>query len=190
MLRQLAGMGQLSRQTRVWSDGMQDWVAAGQIPGLLPATPVGATQYPDSATAGSGADKLPDSLCRTAMASRTWATFIAIAALVHAGLLVLGGLWWFIQSNGIPLVVAVGVYFIIGAVVSAVGGILLLGYASALGQLTHGKVARVMETAMDKLRVFWTYAGIVLIVQLAFAIFFAIWVAAVVGTVNKFGSLP
>jgi hypothetical protein len=72
-----------------------------------------------------------------------------------------------------------GLFWIINGFVVAVGGVLLANYASRLGSLTYGKAPILLENALERLRAFWMYVSIVLIVALAFILFFVIWIMAI-----------
>jgi hypothetical protein len=141
------------------------------------------------ADTSQNADSLADSLCKVASASRPWVVFLAITAFVYAGLCLLIGLFALVggADRGIPPMVAMGLFWIIDSAVVATGGILLLNYASRLSSLGYGKNSKILESALDRLRVFWMYVSIVLIVILAFLVFFAIWVFAVGVSINRWG---
>ena len=179
-LRQLLATGQIGRDSVVWHDGMSQWVAATQVPGLISAAvlPVAVRHEVDSPR---DADVLAESLCKVASASRPWVGFLTITAFVYAGLCLLIGLFALVggADRGIPPMVAMGLFWIIDSAVVAAGGILLANYSSRLSSLGYGKSSKVLENALDRLRVFWMYVSIVLIVILAFLVFFAIWVFAV-----------
>lgn len=55
MLQMLASTGQLAQDDLVWSDGMQEWTAAGRVPGLArsAAAPSAAMSVPAPASAGA-----------------------------------------------------------------------------------------------------------------------------------------
>jgi hypothetical protein len=78
-----------------------------------------------------------------------------------------------------------GLFWIIDSAVVATGGILLLNYANRLNSLCYGKSSTILESALDRLRTFWIYVSIVLIVILAFLVFFAIWVFAVGASIAR-----
>ena len=82
-------------------------------------------------------------------------------------------------DRGVAPLVATGLFLIIESVVIATGAILLLNYANRLSSLQYGRSSKVLESALDKLRAFWVYVSIVLIVILAFLAFVVIWVLAV-----------
>ncbi len=179
-LRQMLAVGQLDSEALVWNDSMPQWIAASQIPGLLP--------MPAMNRAGRGAGEAPhvsvdgmESLCKAARASRPWALFLAITAFVYAALCIFSGFLMLVQGadKGIPVAVALGLFWIVSGAVTAVGGILLSNYANRLASLTYGHSARVLESAMDRLKTFWMFVSIVLIVTLAFILFFTIWIFAI-----------
>ena len=107
--------------------------------------------------------------------------FLAITAFAYAGLWILLGLLMLVQGagKGNPFLVATGLGWMISGIVTATGGILLTSYANRLASLTYGKECKVLESAMDRLKTFWIFVSIVMIVTLAFAVFLLIWVFAV-----------
>jgi hypothetical protein len=180
VLRQILATGQLDSDALVWNDGMPQWVAASQVPGLIPR----ATVDRGTRIAGdysSVSDVGMESLCKAARASRPWALFLAITAFVYAALCIFSGFLMLVQGadKGIPVAVALGLFWIVSGAVTAVGGILLSNYANRLASLTYGHSARVLESAMDRLKTFWMFVSIVLIVTLAFILFFSIWIFAI-----------
>jgi len=187
VLRQLLASRELAPSSLVWRSGMQSWMAASEVPGLIPAAAVPASVYTDD-TDHKASDSHFESLYKTAASSRPWVTFLAVTAFVYSGLWLLLGfcaLAWGADKGG-PPVVAAGLFWIINAVVVAVGGILLAGYANRLGSLHYSKSPIILERALEQLRIFWTYISIVLIVVLAFVLFFAIWFWAIATSMPRF----
>ena len=159
---------------------MPQWVAASQVPGLMPMPAMNRA----ARGAGDGSrasEEGMQSLFKAAAASRPWVLFLAITAFVYAGLCVLLGFLMLVQGaeKGVPPLVAMGLFWMISGVVTAAGGALLLNYANRLGSLTYGHSCKVLESAMDRLKTFWMFVSIVLIVTLAFIGFFTVWVFAI-----------
>jgi hypothetical protein len=179
VLREMLASGQLDCDALVWNESMPQWAAASQIPGLIPKQAVNRGMQGGGRS--PGADNDMASLCKAAAASRPWALFLAITAFVYAILCTLCGFLLLANgaNKGFPPLVAMGLFWVIGGVVNATGAILLLNYANRLGSLTYGASAKVLESAMNRLKVFWMFLGIVLIVTLAFLVFFTIWVFAI-----------
>ncbi len=179
-LRQMLITGQLDSKALVWNDGLPQWVAASQIPGLIPIRVMNSGSPATSDGPQESQDGMA-SLCKAAAASRPWALFLAITAFVYAGLCILFGFLMLVRGadKGLPPLVAMGLFWIVSGVVTAAGGILLSNYANRLGSLTYGPSCQVLEIAMDRLKTFWMFVGIVLIVTLAFIGFFTIWVFAI-----------
>ena len=179
-LRQMLAIGQLDAEALVWNDSMPQWVAASQIPALMP-TPVRNRGARGVDEHSAGSDDGLESLCKAARASRPWALFLAITAFVCAGLYILLGFLMLVlgADKGNPISVASGLFWIVSGAVTATGGTLLSNYASRLASLTYGHSAKVLETAMDRLKTFWMFVSIVLIVTLAFIGFFTIWAFAI-----------
>ncbi len=107
--------------------------------------------------------------------------FLAITAFVYAGLCIFLGFLMLIQGadKGVPFLVAAGLFWMVSGVVTATGGILLSNYANRLASLNYGHASKVLESAMDRLKTFWMFVSIVLIVTLAFIGFFTIWIFAI-----------
>ncbi len=128
-----------------------------------------------------GSEDDVESLCKAAKASRPWALFLAITAFVYAGLCILLGFLMLVHGadKGLPPLVAMGLFWIVSGAVTAAGGILLSNYANRLASLTYGHSCKVLESAMDRLKTFWMFVSIVLIVTLAFIGFFTIWMVAI-----------
>ena len=180
VLRQMLVIGQLDGNTLVWAEGMAQWTVASQVPGLAPAP---AMNRPARLAGQHAAEPGEDmgGLCKAAMASRPWALFLAIVALVLAALSLLSGFFMLVHgaTSGNPFSVAMGLFVIISGAVNGAGGILLASYATRLSSLTYSPSATVLESAMERLKSFWMFVSIVLIVHLAFLGFFLIWALAV-----------
>lgn len=177
VLRQMLAAGQLDFATRVWNDSMPQWAAASQVLGLIPMPAIiRATQG-----GSEGLDDDVEGLCKAAVASRPWTLFLAITAFVYAGLCILFGFLMLVHGadKGFPPLVAMGLFWIVSGVVTAAGGILLSNYANRLASLAYGPSCKVLESAMGRLKTFWMFVSIVLIVTLAFIGFFTIWILAV-----------
>ena len=139
----MLAIGQLDSETLVWNDSMPQWVAASQIPGLIPMPAMSrGTQGGGERSPGSEDDMA--SLCKAAMASRPWAMFLAITAFVYAGLCILLGFLMLVHGadKGLPPAVALGLFWMVSGAVTAAGGILLSNYANRLASLTYGHVPR------------------------------------------------
>ena len=177
-LRMLLATGQLDSNSLVWNDSMPQWSPAFQVPGLVPAAGTSRTHGSNDRESASAEGMA--SLCKAAHASRPWALFLGITAFVYAGLLMLVGFIFLVQGaeHGIPPVVAMGLFWIINGAVTAAGGILLINYANRLASLIYSSSCKVLESAMDRLRTFWMFISIVLIVVLAFIGFFVVWMLA------------
>jgi hypothetical protein len=189
LLRQMLATGQLEATALVWADGVPQWVAAAQIPGLVPPAVVhrgpqgGGDREP-------AADDSLESLCNAARASRPWALFLAVTAFVYACLCILFGFVLVVQGadRGAPPAVAMGLFSMVSGVVTAAGGILLSSYASRLASLTYRPSCTILASAMERLKTFWMFVSICLIVTLAFIGFFTIWIFAMgVGLAHYIG---
>jgi hypothetical protein len=90
-------------------------------------------------------------------------------------------------SRGLAVLVASGVTGIIVGGIAATGGVLLAGYAARLASLAYSNSGKVLESALDRLRTFWVFVSIVLIVALAFVAFLIIWLFAIGVSLSHFG---
>ena len=192
LLQQMITVGQVGSNTLVWTDGMTEWVAAGQVSGLAKppvVRPLDRSASDQSAEERStDGDTLPLSLCRAATGSRPWVQFIAVIAFVYGGLSVLGGIFLLIEgaNKSLPPVVASGLFSLIYGAVATAGGFLLTNYGNRLGSLHYSKSPTILEKALDALKGFWIYVSIFLIVLLAFVVFVVVWVVAIGGTWDVF----
>jgi len=180
VLRQMLVVGQLDSNSLVWNDSMPQWAAVSQVPGLIPMAAMNREMRGTSDRSQVADDGL-EKLCKAASASRPWALFLAITAFVYAGLCILLGFLMLVHGadKGLPPVVAMGLFWIVSGAVTAAGGILLSNYANRLASLNYGHSCKVLESAMDRLKTFWMFVSIVLIVTLAFIGFFTIWMLAI-----------
>ena len=183
-LQQALASGSISPDDMVWAEGMSQWVPARQVPGLSPA-PAGPWLQqgeggPMNGTAGHK-DELPMSLCKSATNSRPWVIFLAVFSFIYGGLAVLSGILYLIlgAKEHSPPVVAGGLFSLIFGVDAAAGGFLLLDYASRVGSSAPSYPCYRLRKALHRLRTFWIYVGINLIVLLAFSVFGIVWAIAV-----------
>ncbi|MGA2253380.1 MAG: DUF4339 domain-containing protein [Thermoguttaceae bacterium] len=175
VLRQLLLTGQLDSEALVWNEGMSQWAAASQIPGLVSL--VSRTARPSSGSS-QASDADVQSLCNAACASHPWVMFLSITAFVYAVLCVATGFLILVHgaNRGLPPLVALGLFWIASGVIHSVGGILLINYASRLSGLRYRSNCKDLENSMYRLKTFWMFVSIVLIVILAFIGFLTIWI--------------
>ena len=180
VLRQMLATGQLDEDALVWNDGMAQWMPAAEVAGLLPRSAVDR-QTGRGGTRRYEADDGLEDLCRSAAASRPWALFLAITAFIYAGLSIFGSFLMLVggADKGIPGAVASGFFGVVVGVVTVIGGALLASYAGRLGSLSYRPSSRILQSAMDRLKTFWMFVSIVLIVILAFFAFVIIWLLAI-----------
>jgi hypothetical protein len=186
LLKQLLASGQLPPETVVWREGMGQWTAVTLVAELVSSAATAAPRR--RSDQGLSTDEvLDDNLCKMACASQPWSRFLAITAFVYAGVEAILGFLMLVSGadHGAPPLVAMGLFWLINSVVVAVGGVLLINYANRLGGLDYGKSPRILTNALDKLRLFWMYVSIVLIVILAFIVFFTIWVIAIGASIAR-----
>ena len=182
----MVDQGLLTPQVMIWCEELSDWTAASQVPGLL-TTVARQAATPRQPAGGAAADDLDTALIVAATGPRPWVMFIAVTAFVYAVLWVLSGFVAVVSGadKGIPLVVASGLFCIINGIVAAVAGILLINYANRLGSLNLTRSPRILESALDKLKAFWIFVSVVLIVALGFFLVFGIWGFAIASSVPR-----
>lgn len=186
-LQQALATGNLAGDDIVWAEGMPQWVAARQVPGLLPFQGTASPQSGYAAVSSGTPDAqltLPATLCKAAVSARPWLLFVAIVAFIWAGLSIAGGILLLIAGakEHVSVVVAQGLFAIIFGVDYAAGGLLLLNYASRVGGLRYGPHPIVLEKSLDSLRTFWLFVSINLIIFMAFVGVLFIWGLAIGST--------
>ena len=190
MMRSMAMSGQLSPDDLVWTDGMGDWQAGRNVPGIewphigaasaVPTTSHHATdQYSNKPKQDV---ELPESLARSAVGARSWVIFVSIVLFLLAGLLVLSGMGLIVEGgrNSRNQSVSAGIFSLLTAVVIAVGAFMLINYGSRLSGLRFSPAPILLERALDSLRNFWMYVGICLIVWLVFLVVIIVFGAAMI----------
>ena len=184
-LRQMVAWGQLVPQVMVWNEELTHWTPATEVPGLL--APESLPMATIRAIEDPAADDLPEGVVKTARDARPWVLFLAVTAFVYAVIWILQGFLAVAggAEKGVPLIVAGGIFSIITGAVVGVGGMLLLNYAGRLSSLNYSKKACVLESALKKLNTFWAYVGVVLVVLLAFLLFFVIWLVALGSSLSR-----
>jgi hypothetical protein len=183
-LQQTLASGNLGPDDIIWAEGMPQWLPARQVPGLLPtqATPWPQQTGGSSAVGtGDGKGELSASVCKSALASRPWVTFIAIVLFVHAGLAIVAGIFALVvgAKGQQPAMVAWGLFSLLGGVDYAAGGLILSSYATRVGSLRYSAHPVVLEKVLDTLRTFWIFVSLNLIVLLAFLVFGSVWAFAI-----------
>ena len=73
---------------------------------------------------------------------------------------------------------------VVWAVVVGVGAGFLMSYCGRIGSLLMYKQQRNLEEVLSAAKVFWQYAGIVLIVSLTALVLILVWLVAVAGSLS------
>ncbi len=185
-LQQLAALGQLAPGDLVWCEGMAEWTPAQSVPGLLPAQASTSsedvpqkksTRRVDDECADEG--KLTDHLARSAADAQAWVMLIAVFGYVYAGLMILGGMLLLlgIADNQLNAgFLGTVLMWLLYAGVTITGSVLLSLYHNAMSRFIQTRSEKQLDLAMRRLRSFWVFAGIVLIVITANIIIGAIFV--------------
>jgi GYF domain 2 len=177
-LQLLCASGQIAAADLVWSDGMPAWMPASHVPGLIRAAATATAFEPTSDRADRG--EIPDRMYRSAYSSKPWVVFIMIAHCIYAGLEAIGGMWMLILGARFRSTVGVawGMFALVGALDVAIGAYLLNVYISRMSSLQYSPKPVVLEKVHDSLRGFWIFIAVNLIIGIAIAAFFVIWIFA------------
>ncbi len=183
-LQSMVASGQITQDDLVWNEGMANWVPARQVSGLMAAVlpTVEASGDADrNVGSRSATDKLPATLCRSAVTSQAWVRFIEVVLFIYAATSLAGGFIFLIVGSRerSTTIVASGIFSFIHAGIAGYAAWLLLVYARQLGSLRQSPTSRNLERGLDALRGFWVLVSIVLIVVLAFSTVLVVWLFAV-----------
>lgn len=167
--------GQLVPKNEVWRDGMTDWVPAELVPGLVPSRSNSATHQ----TGG----QLDAEILRSLSSSRPWINFVAGFGFVLGSLWALTGIIAVILGAKMDSGSAVGggIYQLASSVVTIIAAIMLLRYASLIGEVMVHKSTSNLVAAFNAQKAFWSYVGIVLIVMLALIVVGILVIVAAAG---------
>lgn len=164
-LQQLLASGQLNRETRVWSDGMAEW---------LPIADVGELSYlvNSHGAANPYATDVSDEAGKALVSSKPWILATTIIAFVFAALSGLGGAAFIIRGirdNRSDMAIN-GLFASISAFLVAGGGILLAAFHRRIAMYSHAQSTRTMSAALYSGRTFWRYVACVTALGIAIII--------------------
>jgi uncharacterized membrane protein YidH (DUF202 family) len=189
-LSSMIGSGQFGLDTPVWRDGMPDWVPAHTVPGMVSATTSTlGSRYPNVDTASAPKkDEVGGSIARVLDESRPWVIFIAVMAFLYSGTMLVMGLLQLIvgSRSGVMPMAAGGMGQMVMSVVVGVGGYLLTSFSGGIARFDRSRHELSLQEALQTLKIFWTYVGIVLIVLLALIVIFFIIMFATIGSIPNF----
>ena len=192
-LQSLAASGRLSGNDQVWTDGMAEWSAANRVAGLnlapTPTSSLGKIQ-PEMVSDNVGkSDQVSGEACRALTASRPWILFISIILFIYAAISAIGGVLLIVVAGHDPrlsaMLISQALFAFLSAGVQGVGAFLLLSYSGRIKELQFRRTMTTLEATLNAGRAFWVYTGIVLLVFLALAIIFGIWIFAMAGTIGS-----
>jgi hypothetical protein len=190
-LQALCASGQLSADAHVWTEGMAQWAAARTVAGLAPAIQP-TSQFEHASTNHSvrstSADrKLSADVTRALLGSYPWVLFITIMTYVYALAILVGAILIIIAGSKVesPLVIGNGLMTMLTAVLYGVGALLLNLYCLRMSRVQVTRSEPSLEAALNSLRAFWMFVGIVMIVMLAFAVVIGIFVLSAAGEVSS-----
>jgi hypothetical protein len=179
-LVQLFNSGRLSRQTAVWTKGMQEWTRGDQVlligsgneatPGVIGQTTEHGSERNSAAMVS---ERTFDALTRT----QPWVLFVAILLMGYMSGLLIWGFVSFITGTkaSSEALVGGGVGMLIGAGLICWLALLLLRYGSRINALKYSRRIDHLESALDAQRQFWGLLGMILAVAL---------VVGVIGTIT------
>jgi hypothetical protein len=186
-LRSLLLARQIKPDTLVWREGMSQWAQAAQVPGLIQQEAVsvanqghGEFQY-NRGNTSADAQELSITVSRALDGSRGWVMFLASVGIILAALMLIGGLLFVIlgaRSRLFP-VVAQGLFSMVQAVIYAIGAFMLHSFANRIARFSSQRTERTLVHALDSMRTFWGYIGILTIVGLALLLIVVIWALSI-----------
>lgn len=174
-LRQLASTGQLRPQDAVWCEGMSNWATADSIANLS----FGAARHDASPmqTVGGGrreggGGELDSTTVRSLARSRGWVIFLGVCSLIFGALLLIGAVFLLMAGATASVFVVMALFNFVYAAIFIVGGLMLLSYSGEIRELMHNPSEAQLAAAMHKLRAFWMFLGIILLLTMLVALVF------------------
>ena len=154
-------------ETEVWRSGMTEWVPATSVPGLIPVRSVAGSANEKRAPMVEMPEVNAD-VVRVLAESRAWVIFIAVVAFSYAALLGVAGILGILLGAraGMSPITIQGFGSLIGGIVIAVGGFLLMRYVGGISRFERRSREPNLAAALSALKTFWVYVGIVLIPNL------------------------
>ncbi|MDG2470520.1 MAG: GYF domain-containing protein, partial [Pirellulaceae bacterium] len=146
--------GEFSPNTKVWSDGMKDWVEAYTIPGLVNGGP----GDDDEATSTGEID---DQVLSRLFDSRSWVITVAVLLVVWALLAFVGAFYTMvvgIKASDSPSVIGAMVQFLLVALM-VVFAIMTFSYSSAIQAIKVTPDNSSLHFAMKKLNRLWVFSA-------------------------------
>jgi hypothetical protein len=185
-LRNMLERGELQAADMVWRTGMPDWQRASDVAELQYHQAAPLPRMDDQSSPGGqrpgSTIKLDASIARALSGSRPWMLFIAITTIVTASFQMLGGVWWLVLGGKLndSGIATFAVTMIGSAAVYILGGVLLISFCGKIAAFSYQRTTRMLVNALESMRTFWTYAGIVLLVGIALTVLVLILVTAAV----------
>lgn len=183
-LQNLLSRGHLAHDAHVWTEGMPQWAPARLVPGLVNEP---ATKEADSTVTIKQSKDVAasDDLVRALVGSYAWAMFLTVMVYLYALASFVGSILAIIAGakGDNPAIIGYGLVTMVFAILEAVGALLLNIYCNRMGRVQILRTTRSVEAALNALRAFWMYLGIVTIVCLAFGVFVAIVLLSAAGAV-------
>ncbi|TWT35590.1 hypothetical protein KOR34_04830 [Posidoniimonas corsicana] len=161
-LKSMLQSGMVDSDELVWTEGMDQWVAANQVRELGSVT---NAVSPNSSRQVRDRDPVSESTARTLAESRPWVLFISIFLYVTAALFIVGGILGL--AVGPPelgvLRISASISLLLYGVVSFWAAQLLLNYTTRLGKFINSRSDAQLDSAFKGLKTFWVFTSFILI---------------------------
>lgn len=133
-------------------------------------------------------EPLTESMLESLRRTRPWAMFLSILSFIFGGfiaLAALGGVAVAVaEGEDVPVLVGVGVFYLVLAAIHLVLGFFLVRYARTIGLVNETGRAEEVEDALWAQQRFWKAAGVVTIAVMGLSIFGTIALIAVAAVVG------
>lgn len=119
-------------------------------------------------------EPLTESMLESLRRTRPWTMFLAILSFVAFGFIALAALGGIavaaVEGEDLPVLVGVGLFYLVLGVIYFVLGLFLIKYARAIGLAGETSRAEEVEDALWAQQRFWKAAGIVTIAMMALSV--------------------
>jgi hypothetical protein len=132
-----------------------------------PPTDLGVTSQPSTFGDANRAE-LSHDVEEALRQTKPWVMFLGVLGFLGAGFLVLGGLAVVaVGLPGVPGGRAVGLGYLLGALLYVFPSLFLVRYSTAIGGVLSGGGMRALGEAMTQQKRFWRFVGIAAVVMMA-----------------------
>ncbi len=181
-LQNLLARGHLAHDAHVWTEGMPQWAPARLVPGLVNEAATKEAHSPVTIKPEKN-DAVSEDLVRALVGSYAWAMFLTVMVYLYALASFVGAIITIIvgAKSDNPALIGYGLVTMVFAILEAVGALLLNIYCNRMSRAQVMRTERSFEAALNALRAFWMYLGILTIICLAFGVFMAIVLLSAAG---------